>query len=135
MNRRSTQEHYVLLASTNDRVLEAAQDELNQAGYRFIVCTDGFETLSALHGEIPQIVVIEPGMRTYSGELIAQYVLEDVVYKHTAVLFLASSADSTLHDLIFGHNERIKGFLRFPFHKGELREFIRRLLEAVATPK
>lgn len=135
MSTDSETEPIIVLSSALLDMRVKGKKELEEAGYKIIICLDCQSTLEALHSCVPQVLIADCNMLCADGQSLLVQLSQSDAYKHIPVLALLVQ-DQDLPEWVWEHPRgQTVCFLTLPFAKGELKEFIRRIIQAVYSQR
>lgn len=114
----------VMVIDDSKTIRRTAETLLKKAGCEVITATDGFEALSKIADEKPDIIFVDIMMPRLDGYQTCAVIKQNQVFKNTPVIMLSSK--DGLFDRARGRIVGSEQYLTKPFTRDELLSAIRR---------
>lgn len=114
----------VMVIDDSKTIRRTAETLLKKAGCEVITATDGFEALSKIADEKPNIIFVDIMMPRLDGYQTCAVIKQNQVFKNTPVIMLSSK--DGLFDRARGRIVGSEQYLTKPFTRDELLSAIRR---------
>ena len=117
----------VMVIDDSKTIRRTAETLLTKAGYEVITATDGFESLSRIVDQAPDIIFVDIMMPRLDGYQTCSLIKNHSVFRQTPVIMLSSK--DGLFDRAKGRIVGSEQYLTKPFTKDELISAIERHVE------
>jgi twitching motility two-component system response regulator PilG len=114
----------VMIVDDSNTIRRSAELFLKQAGYKVVLVENGFEALTSVFDERPDIIFVDIMMPRLDGYQTCQLIKKNDEYKHVPIIMLSSKDGlfDKARGRIVGSNE----YLTKPFTKDGLLEAVRK---------
>ena len=117
----------IMVIDDSNTIRKSAEMFLTKAGYQVVCIEDGFEALTRINEEDPNLVFIDVLMQKIDGLQACQVIKRSPKFKNTPVIFL-SSKDSQF-DKARGFMMGATDYLTKPFTKDGIIEIVNRYVK------
>ena len=117
----------IMVIDDSNTIRKSAEMFLTKAGYQVVCIEDGFEALTRINEEDPDLVFIDVLMPKIDGLQACQVIKRNSKFKNTPVIFL-SSKDSQF-DKARGFMMGATDYLTKPFTKDGIIEIVNRYVK------
>jgi len=123
---------HVLAVDDEGHIRRLVEVNLQRAGYRVTMATDGQDALEQIQAEAPDLVVLDVMMPRLDGFGLLQRLKQDPTTAEIPVLMLTARAQDA--DIFRGWQSGVDAYLTKPFNPKELLTYVRRIFEAQDLP-
>ncbi len=123
---------HILAADDEPNIRRLVEVNLNRAGYRVTLASDGLDALEKFTVERPDLVVLDWMMPRMDGYTVLRRLKANPATADVPVLMLTAKAQD--HDIFEGWRAGVDSYLTKPFNPAELLFWVRRVLDLTAVP-
>lgn len=123
---------HILAADDEPNIRRLVEVNLNRAGYRVTLASDGLDALEKFGVERPDMVVLDWMMPRMDGYTVLRRLKSNPATADVPVLMLTAKAQD--HDIFEGWRAGVDSYLTKPFNPAELLVWVRRVLDLTEVP-